>query len=186
MVGGLSVVDDQCSDKVDMTGWLNEAEIMIADCEGPAALQELRDQVLRDRLNALARYAQIFAAPGFEFASWREYPPDEQGHIVLPECVMGPEAMAFVAMAHEFRWVVQSFDWPKWRKTAEAEGLLAGPETIATASADQLAKLLTSFIRNERFCEGALLGAFKAGFLAAIVERAHALSDVSGPKSVAT
>jgi len=169
-----------------MTGWLNEAEIMIADCEGPAALQELRDQVLRDRLNALARYAPIFAAPDFEFASWHEHPPDEHGNLVLPECVMGPEAMAFVAMAHEFRWVVQSFDWPKWRQTAEAQGLLAGPEAIAAASADQLAKLLICFIRNERFCEGALLGAFKAGFLAAIVERARALSDLSGPQSAAT
>ncbi len=175
---------DHYRDKVDMTGWLSEGEIMVADCEGPTALQELRDQVLRDRLNALAHFAPIFAAPGFEFASWQEYPPDEQGRRVLPECVMSAEARAFVAIAHEFRWVMHSFDWPNWRQTAEGQGLLMGPEAIAKASAEQLAKLLTTFIRSERFSEGAMLGAFKAGFLTAIVERATVLSNLSGAKSV--
>jgi hypothetical protein len=168
--------DADCNE-TDMTAWLGKEEIMIDDFEGPAAVQALRDQVLRDRLNALAQYAPIFTAPGFEFASWQKYPPDEQGRIVVPECVLGPEARAFVATAYEFRWVVRAFNWSAWRNSAEAQGLLANPAHIAAASAEQLSKLLTGFIRNDKFCEGALLRAFEAGFLTAIVERARALSN---------
>jgi len=172
---------DDDGDETDMTGWLGKEETLIADCEGPAAVQDLRDQVLRDRLDALAHYAPIFAAPGFEFASWRKYPPDEQGRIIVPTCVLGPEARAFVATAYEYRWVVRSFGWANWRKTAEAQRLLAGPEHIATASAEQLSKLLTSFIRNEKFCDGTLLGAFEAGFLTAVAERATVISNLLAP-----
>jgi hypothetical protein len=87
----------------------------------------------RNRLNALARYAAIFAAPGFRFAAWTEMIRDDADRIILPECQLSPEAESFVAMSYEFGWVIQ-FDWAKWRHTKEGVALLAGADCVAKAT----------------------------------------------------
>jgi hypothetical protein len=46
---------------------------------------------------------------------------------------------------------------------------------MATATANQLAKVLTALIRGERFSEGTLREAFKSGLLLAVARRAKAL-----------
>jgi hypothetical protein len=49
---------------------------------------------------------------------------------------------------------------------------------MATATANQLAKVLTALIRGERFSEGTLREAFESGLLLAIALRAEALLDM--------
>jgi hypothetical protein len=50
------------------------------------------------------------------------------------------------------------------------------PEALASATPDQLAKLITVVVRQERFYEGSLAGAFEDGLVLAIVRRAGVLA----------
>jgi len=75
------------------------------------------------------------------------------------------------------------FDWPTWANTPEAQALRNDPDVLAAATPDQLGKLLTAVIREDRFNEGALGDSFESGFIAAIARRAKALAEEapSGP-----
>ena len=52
---------------------------------------------------------------------------------------------------------------------------MGDPCNIATASPDQMAKVLTVVIRGERFSAGTLTAAFESGLLLAVVRRAETL-----------
>ncbi len=73
----------------------------------------------------------------------------------------------FVDLAYEDNWVV-GFDWPEWDEGRE---LAADPERIASVDMLTIRKLITALVRNERFCEGALQGAYERGVIQAILSR---------------
>ena len=50
------------------------------------------------------------------------------------------------------------------------------PDGLRSASADQIANLLTTVVRRDRFVEGGLAAAFESGLILAILERAEQLS----------
>jgi hypothetical protein len=90
--------------------------------------------------------------------------------------------------AYDLGWV-KVFDWSEWEKTPEARELIDNHKRVAAATPAQLAKLLTVYIRADRFDEGSLNVAFESGVLTAIVLRAEALlrrigkeNDSSQPK----
>jgi hypothetical protein len=58
----------------------------------------------------------------------------------------------------------------------EGQALLGHPEAIASASAHDLRRLLTVYVRSERFGDGTLEAAFASGMLAAIIRRAGVLA----------
>src|SRR5438552_1870522 len=91
-----------------------------------------------------------------------------------------PEADAFVQAAYDFGWVErEKFDWPKWKDTGEAKQLRDDSVALAKATPEQLAKLLTVCIRQDRFAEGTLQAAFETGLLTRILQRAKAiLTDI--------
>jgi hypothetical protein len=130
----------------------------------------------RARLQGLARYVSIFTAPSFNFGTWHTPRSDTPGTEYLAYFVLSYEAQKFVQMAYDMNWVVQ-FDWPTWKDTPAAAKLWENPERISEASADDLARVLTVWIRGDRFCEGALSTAFESGVLTAIVKRAAALLE---------
>ena len=83
----------------------------------------------------------------------------------------------------EFRAVVgQSgllqvgFAWPDWAGTPEAIALRTDREALQHATPDQLGKLLTMLIREDRFNVGALAESFESGLIAALARRAATLS----------
>jgi Family of unknown function (DUF6508) len=84
--------------------------------------------------------------------------------------------VAFVDAATRAGWIVP-FDWATWAQSAEGQRLSGDPRHIATATPDQLAKVLTVLIRGERFSEGTLSDAFENGLLLAITRRAEALLE---------
>jgi hypothetical protein len=53
------------------------------------------------------------------------------------------------------------------------------PNALKNATPEQLAKLLTVLIRQERFCDGVLNSAFKSGLLTGILERVAVLLEES-------
>jgi hypothetical protein len=72
-------------------------------------------------------------------------------------------------------WLLTDFDWNTWAKTPDGQSLMSDRNAIAAANVEQLAKLLTSLVRAERFCEGVLANAFDEGVLLAATERAERL-----------
>ena len=83
---------------------------------------------------------------------------------------------AFLHEMYELGWV-HAFDWPTWMGTEEGRRLSSDPGAIASASADDLGRLLTAILRGERFSDGQIEGAFKSGILPAIARRAAALVE---------
>ena len=79
-------------------------------------------------------------------------------------------------MAYEFEWVVP-FDWGEWAQTPEGRRLLDGGDAIDAATAEDLARVLTTIIRSERFGDGQVERAYRTGLLTAIVRRAAQLAD---------
>jgi hypothetical protein len=71
---------------------------------------------------------------------------------------------------------VHDFDWMQWLATPDGQDLAARPAAVATASADELGKVLTAIIRSERFGDGQIEGALESGMLLAIARRAEALT----------
>jgi hypothetical protein len=130
---------------------------------------------LTERLDRLAAFLPVFEDPGFSFGSWIGGKPMPHLQLHMPSFVPSDPAEAFVRMAHDMGWVLSDFDWKSWKVGGEAGELLNNSETLARATPEQLAKLLTVLVRQDRFVEGSLAQAFDSGFLVAIVRRADAL-----------
>jgi hypothetical protein len=133
--------------------------------------------VMQERLAALAGFLPLFEAKGFEFGRWHKSQEIEPGVKTLPQFEAGETALAFVRMAYEEEWVLRNFDWPAWSSSKEAMRLRDDRKALAAASPEQLAKLLTVLIRQDRFVEGALNSAYESGLLAAIARRAAVLVE---------
>jgi len=78
-------------------------------------------------------------------------------------------------MLYEAGWINLNFDWAAWVQSPEGQKLVISKEAIASANCEDLGMLLTTLVRNDRFCEGSLAKAFSDKILLAIAERAEAL-----------
>ena len=65
------------------------------------------------------------------------------------------------------------FDWVNWQD--KAEKYFKDPELINTANIDTLRKLMTTFIRKERFCSGFLKSVIDTGMILRILERLNTI-----------
>lgn len=64
---------------------------------------------------------------------------------------------AFIRTAYDSGCVLDYFDWPGWKDTEEATALVCDEAALASATSEQLAKLLTTLIRKQRFIWGGSL-----------------------------
>ena len=126
---------------------------------------------LEQRLEALAAFLPIFETPDFEFGKMST-PAGK-----MPFYNLSEEASRFVEMCYDMRWV-RPFDWSEWVGTSEAVSLRDDPSSLDEATHEQLEKLLTVLIRQDRFVEGSLGGAYESGMLRRIVKRAAVLSEL--------
>lgn len=129
---------------------------------------------LRKRLRAITAFLPEFEKPGFVFGQLGPIKTAE-GALTIPVYMFSDAANAFMKAAYDAGWVVEPFNWPEWMGTPEAEQLRDDPAAIARADVDQLAKLLTVLLRQERFCDGSLGDAFESGLLTSILRRAAAI-----------
>ncbi|HEY6056870.1 MAG TPA: DUF6508 domain-containing protein [Candidatus Limnocylindrales bacterium] len=130
---------------------------------------------LGERMRRLAAWADRFADPGFTFGQWVPATTGDNGVITLGWYDISDVGQRFVSEMYELGWVFD-FDWMTWLGTPEGRHLASGPEFIASASADDLARLLTAIIRGERFGDGEIEGAYNSGILPAIARRARELA----------
>ncbi len=66
------------------------------------------------------------------------------------------------------------------RAAARWRALLEDPAAVASASAEDLGRMLTALVRSERFGDGTLEAAFERGILTAIARRAAELARPAG------
>jgi Family of unknown function (DUF6508) len=139
-------------------------------CDGIAA-------ALRERLHALAAFLPEFEKPGFEFGKLVTPPSSKPGVIIMPYFALGPVAESLDRTCYDMGWVLRGFDWPAWMSTPEAIELRDDPSVLERATFEQLARLLTVLIRQDRFVEGALAAAYKDGLLVRILRRAASIEE---------
>ncbi len=125
-------------------------------------------------LRRLAAYEPVFGDPGFSPGTWEGGRPGEHGVIQMPWFSYNETVDRFHRELAALEWIYP-FDWPAWAATPEGGRLISDPDAIATASAADLAKVLTSIVRGDRFHEGALAAAFERGTIGAITRRAAEL-----------
>ena len=130
------------------------------------------------RLERLAAFAPNFRDPGAVFGN---HPPDtgtgtRDDPIRLNSFELSEFGTRFFSMVYDAGWIIRGFDWPAWIRTEEGR-LATDRAALGTATCDQLAKLLTAVVRQDRFYDGALEDAFESGLLRAIAERAEVLAS---------
>ncbi|SEJ85642.1 NTP pyrophosphatase, house-cleaning of non-canonical NTPs [Deinococcus reticulitermitis] len=133
----------------------------------------------REALADIAAFLPVFAAPGFDFGTWVM----RQGS--FPFVAYHPEVAHFVRVLERCGWVYESpaFLWGPWLRTPEARRLISG-ESLAEATPEQLARLMTAFARQERIVEGSRLEFYHSGVLLGALTRVQALLDEQGSPAV--
>lgn len=134
-------------------------------------------------LRILARFLPEFERPDFSPGDWSPMQQAEDGVYTMPYVTFSPVVAEFVEAAYDGGWVLRDFDWPEWKETEEAIMLYRDPDTLGRAAPRQLAQLLTVFIRQDRFVEGALLDNVNNGQILAILRRAAGLLGSGEPLS---
>lgn len=133
-----------------------------------------RKSELQRRLVALARFLPALEAAGFDPVA-RHHPGDAaEGDVPWDE--QSEAVSSFADTCYQHGWVREDFDWNAWMPSEEAAMLLRDPEAIASADADQLARMLTAVIRRDRFNEGSFIYDFRSGLITRIVRRAAVLA----------
>lgn len=133
------------------------------------------DWTLRERLIALAAFEPVISAPDFRAATYIPSRPDEDVTL-LGGYVYERQTMQFVRMAYAFGWV-RTVDWSTWSDTPRGKALIEDRGALATANEDELAAVLTTCIRADRFNDGALDTAFENGLILRVVTRARELLE---------
>ncbi|GJD96241.1 DUF6508 domain-containing protein [Methylobacterium iners] len=130
------------------------------------------------RLAAIVRYIPTFADPAVPVGMWHQ-PESKPGCIEAAWFAMDETAARFVADCYDHGWVVAESDWAGWAQTERAKALRDDPAVLASATEQELAQLLTVVIRQDRFCEGSVAGAFESGMILGVLRRLEQLTLTS-------
>ncbi|WP_182086454.1 DUF6508 domain-containing protein [Aureimonas sp. ME7] len=126
-------------------------------------------------LGTLLPLCSVFADPDFRFGHWQGGEARD-GVVEMAWFAFSPEADALIAAAYRGHWVRPEIDWATWGRGPECARLRSDPAALASASASELAHLLTLLVRGDRFNEGFLNAAFEEGLLHRILARVEALA----------
>ena len=102
-----------------------------------------------------------------KFGEWLGGDKDEKGIIQFPYCVKTPIVSQFLEIVYGMSIIID-FNWGAWeegRKIASEENFVFDTLDIPTKC-----KLITAIVRNDRFCEGALVSAFESGLILKILK----------------
>ncbi|MBN9545435.1 MAG: hypothetical protein J0I19_08175 [Alphaproteobacteria bacterium] len=143
----------------------------------PVSQYSSPDGAAGDRLQRLAAYAPALRGLA---DIWIETAP-LRGSGTADPYVMGSgvprltqAALEFVQMLYDAGWILNDFDWAGWIDS-DGERFWNTPATVIGASEDDLAKLLTALVRQDRFVEGTLQEAFANDVFLVAAERAQSL-----------
>jgi hypothetical protein len=132
-------------------------------------------------LEALVRFLPTFERPDFKAGEWRGGEEIEPGVLSMPAVHYSDTVTAFIDTIYKHDCVSADLDWPKWAQSSEAARLRDDETVLDGATSEQLRRLLTVCIRQDRFSEGALLESFHSGLIVRILRRAAAILEEKHP-----
>jgi hypothetical protein len=90
----------------------------------------------------------------------------EQSNPILPYSIHGSVVSRFRQIAYDLPIII-SFNWGQW----EEGRMMVNDESFDFDSIDipTKCKIITAIVRNDRFCDGALILAFKSGLISKIL-----------------
>ena len=129
---------------------------------------EIRRPLTEADFEAILRFLPIFEEEGFEAGEWLHVEAEP------PFLAHGAQADAFIRALYGQHWILPGFDWAAW---GNEMGMTPDEwlEYLPTAPLEDIRKLLTAHVRNDRFCGGHLAGVFESGEMTAIMRRVKAL-----------
>lgn len=121
------------------------------------------------QLDALLAFLAIFERPGYAFGEWQT----QRG--IFPYWASSPEVDAFVEAIHR-EGIIAPFNWAAWAEEVRryTEG---GDAALATADLADLRKLITAYVRADRFVAGTLAAHFASGHITAVLRRLRQIRD---------
>jgi len=102
-----------------------------------------------------------------KFGEWKGGEKGPDGSITMPWCETVPIVQKFLDAVYTIPIII-TFDWGSWeegRKIASSVDFDLDTLDIVTKC-----KLITAIVRNDRFCEGALVSAFESGLILKILK----------------
>ncbi|RCG32752.1 hypothetical protein DQ384_04560 [Sphaerisporangium album] len=99
------------------------------------------------------------------------------GSVQVPHPLHGDAIDEVVALLYELK-VIVVFDWQQWHRTTP---LFPDGRGLAGAPVADAARLATTFVRGERFSDGAIHRAIETGALRAILDRLRRWFDDERP-----
>lgn len=101
------------------------------------------------------------------FGEWSTGTADEEGIYKLEHCIPMPIVFKFLEVVYAVPIII-NFNWSAWDDGRK----IASDENFDLDSTDLLTKckLITAIVRNDRFCEGALISAFESGLILRILK----------------
>ncbi|MCP9851016.1 DUF6508 domain-containing protein [Cyanobium sp. Morenito 9A2] len=121
-----------------------------------------------EEIQALVRYLPVFETKGFVSGTSESRPG------FFPDFMNSRDVLRFVHALYDNGFVFP-FDWVRW--TDRVDAYICKPETLQTASLQDIRKLLTAIARKDRFCAGQLACLIDGGFIQAVLRRLEAIGD---------
>ena len=92
----------------------------------------------------------------------------------MPFVVCAPDTERLIRAIYDHRLIVFNFVWTSWQDDAQR---FLDPEVVHTASFDDVRRLLTLHVRQDRFVEGHFAEMISRGHVAVLLRRLGKLSD---------
>lgn len=119
----------------------------------------------KENIDNILKYLPLLEDKANKFYS--EVSQDESGAIVLPFYVMTGIGLKFYDDLYKEGFVTK-FRWMDW---IEAEEYSASDEKLSKADLKDIRRLLTTIVRQDRFCEGLLEEVIENGLMLKILKR---------------
>ena len=138
-------------------------------------MNEKQKPITARGMSKVLEFLPVFEQNGYKFFVWGygslSY---EDGTNVFPAPQYSEEVIRFIEILYEEGFIIQ-FDWRKWQ--GKVKQLCLETEALKKANLETIQKLLTSYIRGERFCEGLLARVLEDGYITAILHRLKDIRD---------
>lgn len=137
-------------------------------------------ELSREDIDAILTFLPVFDQPGREFGDWHSYRDERTGQALpMAYCFMADDVQAFMEALYEHHWMYP-FDWMNrlWQRRMFA--MRDDPARMARARLETMRKMLITYVRADRFCDGALVEAFEQGYIQAILRRVKEIA--AGPR----
>ena len=102
-----------------------------------------------------------------KFGEWAGGEKEENKTIKFPYCIEAPIVSQFLHIVYRLPIII-SFDWGAWEEGRE----IASNDDFDHDTLDlpTKCKLITAIVRNNRFCDGALVSAFESGLILRVLK----------------